>query len=235
MAADRPKSFVFNLEWFEVLKEYPSEVRLEVYEAAMEYAASGTLPELKPIAKMAFSFIKKEMDYNRERYDAVVAKRAEAGKASQRKQTRAKQANAPFVEQAPANATDNVNDNDYYVVGLMTREAFLSDFFKAENSARIEAFCMTAHIDPATMKRLAEEVLNEWQLTEEKSHQDLNDAKRHLLNQIRIKLAAERRVKEDEERKRAEHRPKTASRSPDKGPRSVNGRWDGFDTPPPTE
>ena len=77
---DKAKTFVFNLEWVEVLKDYPAEVRYEVYDAIMWYAASGTLPELKPLAKMAFSFIKKEMDYNRSRYDTMVERRREAGK-----------------------------------------------------------------------------------------------------------------------------------------------------------
>ena len=60
--------------------EYPAEVRLEVYDAIIEYAASGTLRELKPLAKMAFSFIKKEIDYNNEKYEETVTKRSEAGK-----------------------------------------------------------------------------------------------------------------------------------------------------------
>lgn len=38
--------------------DYPPEVRLEVYDAVIEYAESGTLSELRPLAKMAFSFIK---------------------------------------------------------------------------------------------------------------------------------------------------------------------------------
>lgn len=59
------KTFVFNFEWYEILKDYPAEIRLEVYEAVIVYAASGTLPELKPLSRMAFSFIKKEIDcYN---------------------------------------------------------------------------------------------------------------------------------------------------------------------------
>ena len=74
------KSFVFNIEWQEVLMDYPPEVRLEVYDAIIEYVASGTLSELKPLAKMAFSFIKKQIDYNNDRYDDIVAKRSEAGK-----------------------------------------------------------------------------------------------------------------------------------------------------------
>ena len=74
------KSFVFNIEWQEVLMDYPPEVRLEVYDAIIEYVASGTLSDLKPLAKMAFSFIKKQIDYNNDKYDDIVAKRSEAGK-----------------------------------------------------------------------------------------------------------------------------------------------------------
>lgn len=81
----KKKSFVFNVEWQEVLLDYPAEVRLEVYDAIIEYVASGTLSELKPMAKMAFSFIKREIDYNNERYQEMVIKRSKAGKKSAEK------------------------------------------------------------------------------------------------------------------------------------------------------
>ena len=74
------KNFVFNVSWQEVLMEYPAEVRLEVYDAVIRYAASGTLSELKPLSKMAFSFIKNEIDYNQQKYDETVSKKSEAGK-----------------------------------------------------------------------------------------------------------------------------------------------------------
>ena len=60
--------------------EYPEEVRLEVYDAIIKYVASGTLSEQKPLAKMAFSFIKKQIDSNKDKYDDIIAKRSEAGK-----------------------------------------------------------------------------------------------------------------------------------------------------------
>ena len=63
------KSFVFNLEWAELLSDYPAEVRYEVYDAIIGYAASGTLSEMKPLAGMAFRFIKKEMDFNKKKLD----------------------------------------------------------------------------------------------------------------------------------------------------------------------
>ena len=81
----KKKSFIFNVEWQEILLGYPSEVRLEVYDAIIEYVASGTILELKPMAKMAFSFIKKEIDYNTCKYNDIVAKRSEAGKKAMNK------------------------------------------------------------------------------------------------------------------------------------------------------
>lgn len=54
--------------------DYPPEVRLEVYDAVIEYAESGTLSELRPLAKMAFSFIKKQIDSNKDKYDDIIAK-----------------------------------------------------------------------------------------------------------------------------------------------------------------
>lgn len=115
------KHFLFNYEWAEVLMDYPAEVRLEVYDAIIRYAQSGTLSELKPQAKMAFSFIKREIDYNESQYQNIVDARKAAGskggKAKQSKQTVAKQANATFPKQtkqhqANGSIYDNVNDKN---------------------------------------------------------------------------------------------------------------------------
>lgn len=80
MAKKRKDTFVFRVAWQDVLKDYPAEVRLEVYDAMIEYVASGTLPELKPLAKMAFSFIRRDIDSDNRRYDEVVGKKREAGR-----------------------------------------------------------------------------------------------------------------------------------------------------------
>lgn len=123
MGAKIKRSFIFNVDWQEVLMEYPPEVRLEVYDAVIRYAASGTLSELKPLAKMAFSFIKKEIDYNNEKYNEMVSKRSEAGKkgmlsrygskgdvTSQTNVTDDNKDNTSY--QTITNVTDNVNVND---------------------------------------------------------------------------------------------------------------------------
>jgi hypothetical protein len=80
MDKNKKKSFIFYSSWYEVLKDFSSEVRFEVYEAIMEYAISGTLIELKPMSKIAFSFIRKDIDENNKRYDETVLKRSDAGK-----------------------------------------------------------------------------------------------------------------------------------------------------------
>lgn len=113
----KKKSFIFNVEWQEILLGYPSEVRLEVYDAIIEYVASGTILELKPMAKMAFSFIKKEIDHNTCKYNDIVAKRSEAGKKSMNKRynkdatnlTNDSKSNKCY--QDATNLTVNDNDN----------------------------------------------------------------------------------------------------------------------------
>lgn len=113
----KKKSFIFNVEWQEILLGYPSEVRLEVYDAIIEYVASGTILELKPMAKMAFSFIKKEIDYNTCKYNDIVAKRSEAGKKAMNKRynkdvtnlTNDSKSNKCY--QDATNLTVNDNDN----------------------------------------------------------------------------------------------------------------------------
>ena len=115
---DNKKSFIFYASWKEVLCNYPAEVRLEVYDAVIEYAISGTLSELKPLAKMAFSFIQKDIDANNERYQEIVSKRSEAGKKGMKSRW-GENDNKCYNEITKVttitindNKDDNVNEND---------------------------------------------------------------------------------------------------------------------------
>ena len=69
----------------------PNDVRLEIYDAIVEYGLSGTIGELKPMATMAINFVKNDIDRDRERYDEAIRQRVEAGKrsAEARKATKA--------------------------------------------------------------------------------------------------------------------------------------------------
>jgi len=74
------RSFVFHEEWKETLKDLPPQVRLEVYDAVIEYGLSGTLVELKAMARVAFSVIKIGIDNDIHRAESIRKKRSEAGK-----------------------------------------------------------------------------------------------------------------------------------------------------------
>lgn len=80
MGTSNKDGFHFKYSWRKALMDYPAEVRLEVYDAIMEYAESGTLIELKPMAKMAFSIFKVEIDLEKDRARSISEKRAEAGR-----------------------------------------------------------------------------------------------------------------------------------------------------------
>ena len=118
MAKKRKETFVFRISWQEVLKDYPAEVRLEVYDAMIEYVASGTLPKLKPLANMAFSFIKRDIDADDTRYTETVAKRAEAGRKGMKERWSRQDNNDNTCYQSYQEVTNvttvtNITDNDY--------------------------------------------------------------------------------------------------------------------------
>lgn len=73
------ESFIFYKSWYDATRDLPGEVRLEVYEAAIMYATERKLPELKPMANLAFKFMKNDIDRNIEKYDEVKEQRSIAG------------------------------------------------------------------------------------------------------------------------------------------------------------
>ena len=106
------KSFVFYFEWAEVLSGFPTEVRYEVYDAIIRYAQSGTLTELKPLANMAFSFIKNDIDRDFDKFLKTSEGRSKAGKigASRKWQTDGKNGNCH--EDDDVDVDDDVDDDD---------------------------------------------------------------------------------------------------------------------------
>ncbi len=62
-------NFLFNRSWWEVLRNLPSEVRFETYDALLEYAFGGEVPSLKPMAAVAFAFLRREIDRQRSAYE----------------------------------------------------------------------------------------------------------------------------------------------------------------------
>ena len=137
-------TFVFNVKWYDVIKVYPAETRLEVIEAILCYASTGEVPQLGAVANVAFGFIKMEMDYNAARYDAIVERRRAAGRkgamVTNAKHNPAKAANAGIAEQnrqSSANVghndndNENVNDND----SKIEKENVVKEIFESDDCA----------------------------------------------------------------------------------------------------
>lgn len=110
------QSFIFHREWAEALKKLPKDVRVEVYDAIIEYGLSGTTSAaLKPVADALFTVFRARLDVDKKRYEETVNRRREAGLRGGRafalkcEQKRAKQSKR---EQSRANALiDNDIDN----------------------------------------------------------------------------------------------------------------------------
>lgn len=113
-------SFVFRGEWKDAIMGLPDAVRLEIYEAIIEYGTSGTIPTLKPTAMMAFNFTKMAIDRDRERYEersekARLSASARWNRDMRTQRTHANDANAENAMRTDANGCYNVlvldNDN----------------------------------------------------------------------------------------------------------------------------
>lgn len=135
MTTSKRDSFVYHLSWEEVMDNLPEEVREEVRGGIIGYARTGVTPELKPLAKVAFEFVKRDLDRDFQRYQDMVASRSENGKkgaaakqanASNAKQSQAKQAsasNAKQTQQEEANQAVYDNDCDYVTHSVCVNSA----------------------------------------------------------------------------------------------------------------
>lgn len=115
-------SFVLYTDYYEQIKILSHEDAGILLIAIMEYVMSNEEPEFdsdKGMLKMAFSFIKAQLDRDMKKYEETIEKRREAGKkGGLTKVSNAKQkvANARSAKQTvanqPVNVNVNVNDND---------------------------------------------------------------------------------------------------------------------------
>lgn len=92
-----------------------------MYDAMIEYVASGTLPQLKPLANMAFSFIRRDIDADEARYAETVQKRAEAGRKGMQSRWTADDSSdnkhnkcyQKVTNKTKVTRVTNITDNDY--------------------------------------------------------------------------------------------------------------------------
>lgn len=118
MENNKKTTFLANTRWQTVLKNYPPEIRVAVYDAMFEYAATGEVPELDKESKMAFLFIKMELDENQARYEETVETNrmngrmggAPRGNQNARKKTTETTENNRPLEKQPKTTENNHND-----------------------------------------------------------------------------------------------------------------------------
>lgn len=113
------KSFVFYKDWDDAIKGLPNDIRLELYDAIMEYAFIGKVEGLKPMVNIAFNFIKTSMDRDAEKYLSVIERNKNNGAKGGRPKNGNPQnpskpsglSNNPKKPKKADNDNDNVNDN----------------------------------------------------------------------------------------------------------------------------
>lgn len=208
-------SIVFFRTFMEVLENLPPEQYKEVCSMLLHYAFDDIEPtEGNPLVLALFASFRAQIDYNINRYEDYIenGKRGGAPKGSRNNPNgrRGKKGidnsdsdkettgtNVTNQEQTELTGTnlyvydiDNVNDN---TVDVDTRKyahennkKFIDEFFKEEKLAQIEVLCMQLRTTPEVLRREAEEVVAEWELSET-THENYNEEAKHLINQLRIK------------------------------------------------
>lgn len=142
----KKETFLFYADWLNVIRDLPSEVQLEVYQAIAEYAIYGNLIELKPLAKVAFGFVKQTIDRDTQKYISISEKRSEAGKKGGRRlkdneleESNEKQKKQLLSEKSKKsnctlNDNDNVNDNDFSFLKKKKQKSARVDFDEEEKN-----------------------------------------------------------------------------------------------------
>lgn len=188
-------TFVFHTKWKKILEKYSDKIRLEVFDAIVDYAESGKTKELGPLAEMAFSFIKYEIDYYRKRHEDKVEKCRASARASVRSRTTGKSS----PREGKSESSEEVS-GEYKVYSDMSSDDFINAFFHSSRQGSLEALCLNLHTQIDEIRIIAAECVNEWKLSES-THKDFTDAAKHLVSHIRRKIQSSRPDKDGNNRR----------------------------------
>ncbi len=110
---DGKKSFILYCDIGQHLELLSNEDAGLLFKGIVHYADTGELPDLPPMAAMAFSFIRAQVDRDQEKWNTTREKRRAAGKSgglkSGESRQRSNEANASNPKQNEADEADNVN------------------------------------------------------------------------------------------------------------------------------
>lgn len=113
-------SFLLYTDYLEHIQDLSLEQIGSLFIAIMKYQKEEELPELDAVTKMAFNFIRSQLDKDNDKYAETSERRREAGKLGGRpkangfneKQEKAKKANGFSEKQTKAKKPDNDNEYD---------------------------------------------------------------------------------------------------------------------------
>lgn len=135
------ENFVFRKEWREALRGYSAEVRAEVYEAVMAYAFDNEIIEMGELSRMAFNFIKLQIDSMRELYQQKCERNRERANRRWHKDdaevcdTMPNDAEGCQPMQGDAINSIQFNSNQYISLSFEEREKIFEIFYFERNLA----------------------------------------------------------------------------------------------------
>lgn len=111
-------SFLIYLDYEEQFSLLTDEELGQLMRTIMQYEKTGNIPELKGIVKMAFSFIKQQLDRDKEKWQEEKKKRSYAGKKGMEKRWKKQE---PEEIDNKNNSVINVNNKNNSVKSVIKR------------------------------------------------------------------------------------------------------------------
>lgn len=121
-------NFIFYQSWADAIGDLPDKTRLNVYDAIVKYAKTGIQPEMDELSKLAFKFIRADIDTAKAKYNERCRKNREnIEKRWNKNESNCIQPNTSVYERIQANTNgyetipnnndnDNKNDNNKIIV-----------------------------------------------------------------------------------------------------------------------
>lgn len=207
-------SFVLYMDLLSVLDELDDEETAMLFRAIRAYnqlesenEAIRTKAEedleamtAKKTVRIAFAPIRKRLEADNKRYAETVQLNKANGKLGGapkgNQNARKKKKNTETEETSQNNPNNRAVDfstedgvrEKKNINGKETENSkFLTEFFSENKRAQIETICMQLYVTPERLRKEAEGVIDEWELTGD-THINYTEWARHLINHLRIKI-----------------------------------------------
>lgn len=205
-------SFVLYMDLLSVLDELDDEETAMLFRAIRAYnqlesenEAIRTKAEedleamtANKTVRIAFAPIRKRLEADNKRYAETVQLNKANGKLGGapkgNQNARKKKKNTETEETSQNNPNNRAVDFSTETTEGLKKQAkttenskFLTEFFSENKRAQIETICMQLYVTPERLRKEAEEVIDEWELTGD-THINYTEWARHLINHLRIKI-----------------------------------------------